>query len=1279
MRKSLSGIMGINKGEYKIIQESGMFCHDWFKSNYGLDDGIDLIEYYLINNRKLGCNPSPYFDTTWYLEKYSDVKNSGMDPFVHYIKYGIYENRLPQAPNNKSKFSLYNNDYDTSFLKKYDDFTNDFYNDRLNGKVNIALFLKSTDGNFLPTSYIRLLIPLYHIFMEKNINPYVFYGSDFKKFKENLSCFDEKLFDIIIVQRDCLDFRMAKFLIEYKNIHGTKLIYEIDDDLLGIDENHPDYSEFILKKKVIEYLLTNADYVTVSTNVLKQKFSKFNKDIVVMRNCLNELLNKPFSCNKNNNIIKIGYMGTFTHKNDIKIIEKAISNVQCYFSDNFGKKVIFEIIGITNDVPSFANSIKIPNDCKSYPKFITWIWDVIDWDIALAPLEDNDINSSKSEIKFLEYSAMGIPGIFSNIGAYSEVIQDGVTGLIVNNCTEEWESALIKLIEDKKLYGNITINSRDLVDSNYSIRNMIDNWVSLFTKLLDFDKNEIFNNTNLKLLLSNSKFKEDYNIILNSNLFDKDFYFECYPDVKLNDIDPIYHFISLGAIEGCNPFKSFNTLKYIEENNLSLNEVNPLVHYIKNNFSNDYQLNWVDIKIIKNIFSNINNKVSIIVPIYNAYEDTKRCVESVLKNSTKDYELILINDCSTDIRIEKLLESYKNYPMIKVINNSSNKGFVGTVNVGLKNSEHDVILLNSDTIVTNRWLEKLTIAAYSNEWIGTVTPFSNNAGAFSVPDIGIENKIPKDLNLKSVANIVEKVSNHKYMSVPTGNGFCMYVKREVIDTVGLLDEETFGRGYGEENDFCMRAIKKGWINIIDESTYILHNKGSSFSSEREKLIAEHRKLLDEKHPTYTGEVRKFVNSDNLKVMQDKIRLGLNNYPIKKYDKKRILFVIHSNSGGTPKTNEDLMKQVEKYADCYLLFSHTNIMILYHFINAKLIKIHEWSFDSRWWAEKFYDEKYEEIYFNILFNLQIDLVHIRHLLHHTFDLPVVAKKMNIPVVMSFHDFYMVCPSFTLLDENYKYCEGLCNDNQINCKVPSDGITQEPIMKNFVEKWRTEVSKIFKYVDCFITTSEIVKQVFVNIYPNSFDNNFVVIEHGRNFEKVSEKLFEVPSKNKPIKILFTGNILRHKGSKIVKEIHDLDLDNNIEFHFLGSTDELLEDFGIHHGKYERENLVTHISEIKPSFIGIFSIWPETFCHTLTEAWSCGIPVLATNIGVIEDRVLKNDGGVFIDMDDSLKSYDLILDIKNNPKRYVQIQKKIEQINFKSEEEMGDEYIEIYKKLL
>ena len=117
-------------------------------------------------------------------------------------------------------------------------------------------------------------------------------------------------------------------------------------------------------------------------------------------------------------------------------------------------------------------------------------------------------------------------------------------------------------------------------------------------------------------------------------------------------------------------------------------------------------------------------------------------------------------------------------------------------------------MLNSDTIVTYKWLQKLKFAAYSDSKIATVTPVSNNAGAFSVPVINKDNIIDEELGIQGTANIVEKISDNVLIDVPTGNGFCMYIKQEALRDVGPLDL-LYGKGYGEENDFCMRLVNAG--------------------------------------------------------------------------------------------------------------------------------------------------------------------------------------------------------------------------------------------------------------------------------------------------------------------------------------------------------------------------------------------------------------------------------------------------------------------------------------
>jgi len=1268
------------KSDYDIISESGLFDEVWFKNKYKLSEDIDLISYYLDNAIKLGLNPSPMFNTLEYLKKYSDVANSNINPFVHYIMYGISEKRISHGTDLdivNDKYSLINYDYTPCFFKRYDNLLKEYNDANFGNQINIGIFLKGGYNSFFPTGYIRMIVPFYHLFLEKNINPYLFPTNDLDKIEKEFLFSKVKLFDIIIVQRDSLDMNTAKSLISYCRRFDIKLIYEIDDDLLGIDESHPNYEEFIPKKEVIKYLISNANAVTVSSNNLKDKIHNLNSNIKIIKNCLNDLFNIEKRVNYNNSsVIKIGYMGTITHENDFNLIEEAIIKVKRYFADK-NKKIIFEIIGVTNKESDYVNSIEIPKGNDKYPNFIKWISHTIDWDIGLAPLEHNEINNSKSEIKYIEYASIGVPGIYSNVGAYSEVIKDKNGILVKNNSVTEWANAIIKLIENKSLREEIIRNSKEDILENYSTNVLVESWSDVINDLLSEHEQDIFNKSNPFKLFSNPHFKREYDIILNSNLFDKEYYLKNYEDILGEYADPIYHYLVAGCFEKCNPSDEININSYIKYEKINIEEINPFIHYISNN-NFDFNFNTLNSVVIDDICTNLQKKVSIIIPIYNAYEDTKKCIESVLKYSTRDYELILINDCSSDKRIDDLLKKYADYHQIKVINNLKNKGFTGTVNVGLRNSEHDVILLNSDTIVTPKWLEKLTIAAFSDSKIGTVTPFSNNAGAFSVPVIGKRNVIKEDFPLNIMSNLVEKVSDYEYMRVPTGNGFCLYIKRDTINSVGCFDEETFGRGYGEENDYCMRAIQNNWENIIDDSTYIYHNQGSSFSTERNQLMIKHRRLLDKKHPTYTREVRKFLSSNIFENMHNKITEALIRIDSKKYNKKRILFTIHSRSGGSPKNCNDIISFVEKDYDCYLLFAHTQVIILYHYYNGEFIQIKEWKLSSRWWSEKLYDDEYRDIYFNVLYNLKIDLIHIHHFMHHTFDLPKIAKLLNIPIVFSLHDCYMICPCFTLLDENYNYCEGRCSDNLVNCQIPSMGITQKTVLKSFIDEWRFNVSQIFKYIDYIVSFSDYIKKLFIDIFPDLTDKNFLIIEHGENYPSFNKKLFEIPSPNKPIKILCMGNILRHKGSKIIEDIHNLDTDSNIEFHFLGTIDDNLKDVGIYHGIYEQDNLPNLINKIKPSFSGIFSIWPETFCYTLSESWAYKLPVLATKMGVIEERMIKNEGGVFIDANNPSNSYKIIMDIKNNLEKYTELQKNIEKIKFKSKEEMCSDYLEIYNKL-
>src|SRR6056297_2073596 len=206
------------------------------------------------------------------------------------------------------------------------------------------------------------------------------------------------------------------------------------------------------------------------------------------------------------------------------------------------------------------------------------------------------------------------------------------------------------------------------------------------------------------------------------------------------------------------------------------------------------------------------HSVAVIIPVYNAFQEATACIESVQANTRAPYRLILIDDGSTDNRIWPFLQSFADASgHVKAYKNTVNRGFTATINRGCALAgDQDVVLLNSDTRVTDGWLQKLSACTRLHERVATVTPLSNAAGAFSVPVRNRVNKLPHLMSPYDVGRLVEELSSGIRPEVPVGNGFCMYVTRNALKRVGGFDQAHFPMGYGVENDFCLRAGKLGF-------------------------------------------------------------------------------------------------------------------------------------------------------------------------------------------------------------------------------------------------------------------------------------------------------------------------------------------------------------------------------------------------------------------------------------------------------------------------------------
>ncbi|AUI69528.1 glycosyltransferase [Beggiatoa leptomitoformis] len=245
--------------------------------------------------------------------------------------------------------------------------------------------------------------------------------------------------------------------------------------------------------------------------------------------------------------------------------------------------------------------------------------------------------------------------------------------------------------------------------------------------------------------------------------------------------------------------------------------------------------------------------VDIIVCVHNALADVQRCLESIKTYSTAPYHLILVDDGSAT-ETHDYLADYAKGEMATLLRNEQARGYTCAANQGLHASQNPYsLLLNSDTIVSAHWLERLVACANSAPEIGLVGPLSNTASWQSIPAIEskgdwAENPLPTDMSVPQFANRVAALSNRLYPRIPFLNGFCLLIKRAVITQIGYFDEARFGQGYGEENDYCIRARQAGWQLAIADDVYIYHAQSKSYSHERRKQLAERAGIaLTEKH------------------------------------------------------------------------------------------------------------------------------------------------------------------------------------------------------------------------------------------------------------------------------------------------------------------------------------------------------------------------------------------------------------------------------------------------
>lgn len=594
----------------------------------------------------------------------------------------------------------------------------------------------------------------------------------------------------------------------------------------------------------------------------------------------------------------------------------------------------------------------------------------------------------------------------------------------------------------------------------------------------------------------------------------------------------------------------------------------------------------------------------VVVPVYRGVKETERCVRSVLESTNRTpLDLLLVDDASPEPDMSAMLDTLCGDARSTILSNETNLGFVASVDRGMEwAGKRDVILLNSDTMVAGDWIDRLVAHAYSSERVATVTPFSNNATICSYPSLEGWSHLPPGETVASIDAACAEANLGRSVDVPTGVGFCMYIRRASLDDVGGFDEATFGRGYGEENDFCLRAASRGWRNLLACDTFVWHEGEVSFGGEATPRQAAGLEKLCEAYPGYLRSVAAHVARDPARPY----RVAATAARYRTGAKPVLLFVTHDLGGGTDGHLRELCERVDQTARVLVLSPQGG------FIRLRTI-------DETEAVDLVFAWRRDELFLpRLLSSFGVSRVHIHHLLHLWFDVRDLIQRLDVPFDFTVHDYYTICPRVRLLTPRAGHCDGPEPEMCARCLRVSRDVPTTDIRR----WWAGQGWQIMRAQRVICPSTDVAQRV-LRTYP---DARVIVVPHDDAYTAVGAPIEpRALTGAEPLRIAVLGVLTNDKGAAHAVDCAALARRASLplEFWVIGPAPDVRAEVAARTalhvtGPYGRAELNEVLDRVAPHVVWFPTRWPETYSYTLSEAFRAGLPVAVPDFGAFPERV-------------------------------------------------------------
>lgn len=648
--------------------------------------------------------------------------------------------------------------------------------------------------------------------------------------------------------------------------------------------------------------------------------------------------------------------------------------------------------------------------------------------------------------------------------------------------------------------------------------------------------------------------------------------------------------------------------------------------------------------------------VDVVVPVHDARADVERCLRSVLRHAAGDVRVVVVDDASRDAGLVAWLDDLAaRENRVVLLRNPRNVGFVKSANRGMAAGPgRDVLLLNSDTEVPAGSLERLRAAAHHDARTGIVSPFTNDGTILSLPEWMVANPLPAGLDVAAFDALVAGTSARARPEIVTAHGFCMYLRRAVLDRVGLFDE-AFGRGYGEENDLCERAKAAGFAIRACDDLFVWHRGSASFSGEVDALKTANLAVLGARHPRYHDDVQAFVRANPLGDAQESVR-----YQLARRERRRapaMLFVLHADPFTDPRTTAvggtelhvlDLLRALA-LPRAVVTWPGADGMHAAEIAHGALAGRVPHLFPRSEGGAATADERFaladparERAFASLVEALDVGAAHLHHLAGWPARIWRVLAERGVPFAFTTHDYLSTCPSFYRLDlTTCRTCaclEGPASDAERCLAAFHDacGIAPaaDPLAR--IRAQRTEHAALLAAAGAVVAPSEVARGIVARAFPDVAPR-WHVIPHALPVTPATAA--RAPRAGDAVLrvALLGAPSAPWKGADLVLAAMRATRGTPLAWHVFGDAGahgfpqrvaEALGDGTTHlqvHGRYVREEIVSLLQRAAIDVTLIASPWPETFSYTLSESWAAGVPAIVLDGGAPAARVRASGAGI------------------------------------------------------